>query len=299
MARKANHKFLTTISAVVLLLGAAWLLAGSRLNSATPENYQSSDTFSSTYQSSQSSDDEVAPNNIEKTKKVDIIPTEEYAVEYVVDGDTFKITYDGQLTSVRIIGINTPETIDPRKSVECFGQEASDYLKARLSGQTVKLASDPTQTDRDKYGRLLRYVYLNGQDIGLEMIQKGYGFEYTYDIPYQNQINYKQAQEEATANQVGLWASDTCVKPQTTAPTPTPAAQNHVTDNNSSNAPNNSSIDTANCQIKGNINSSGEHIYHLPGQRFYNRTQIDTNTGERWFCSENEALRAGWRKSKV
>lgn len=295
MARKTNHKFLAVISAVVLLLGAAWLLAGNRPNSATPENYQSLDAFSSTHQSGQGSDGEVAQNNIEKTKEVDIIPTEEYVVEYVVDGDTFKITYEGQLTSVRIIGINTPETIDPRKSVECFGQEASNYLKARLSGQTVKLAADPTQTDRDKYGRLLRYVYLSDQDIGLEMIQKGYGFEYTYDIPYQNQINYKQAQEEATANQVGLWASDTCVKPQTTAPTPAPAAQNHVTDDNSSNVSNN----TANCQIKGNINSSGEHIYHLPGQRFYHRTQIDTSTGERWFCSENEAIKAGWRKSKV
>ena len=53
------------------------------------------------------------------------------------------------------------------------------------------------------------------------------------------------------------------------------------------------------CTIKGNISSSGERIYHPPGCRYYNATVIDTNRGERWFCTEAEALAAGWRRTKV
>ena len=53
------------------------------------------------------------------------------------------------------------------------------------------------------------------------------------------------------------------------------------------------------CVIKGNVNSAGERIYHLPGQRYYNATQIDESKGERWFCSEQEAIDAGWRRAKV
>ena len=53
------------------------------------------------------------------------------------------------------------------------------------------------------------------------------------------------------------------------------------------------------CVIKGNINSSGERIYHVPGQRYYDKTQIDASKGERWFCTELEAVGAGWRKSRV
>ena len=54
------------------------------------------------------------------------------------------------------------------------------------------------------------------------------------------------------------------------------------------------------CVIKGNIGfESGEKIYHVPGQEYYNKTEIDTSEGERWFCTEKEAIDAGWRKSKL
>ena len=56
---------------------------------------------------------------------------------------------------------------------------------------------------------------------------------------------------------------------------------------------------TAGCLIKGNISSSGERIYHAPGQRYYDKTQINESKGERWFCTEQEVVRAGWRKAKV
>lgn len=213
-----------------------------------------------------------------------------YQVVSVVDGDTIKVNYQGKITSVRLIGVNTPETVDPRKSVECFGQEASNYLKSKLNGQTVTLIADPTQSDRDKYDRLLRYVYLDGKDVGLDIISNGYGYEYTYNLPYEKQGSYLAAQTSAENAGKGLWASGVCdaanvnVDSQShqTSPAPVPSVNNG-----------------ANCQIKGNINSKGEKIYHLPGQRFYNKTQIDTSKGERWFCSEQEAVNAGWRAAKV
>ncbi len=209
---------------------------------------------------------------------------EVYQVISVVDGDTIKVNYQGKLTSVRLIGVNTPETVDPRKSVECFGLEASNFLKNKLANQTVTLVADPSQTNRDKYDRLLRYVYLDGVDINLEIIQNGYGYEYTYNVPYVKQSEYKQAQVAASAAGRGLWAANTC------------AATSAVSDSNQSHSPANS---PNTCQIKGNINSEGEKIYHLPGQRYYEQTKIDTSKGERWFCSEQEALYAGWRAAKV
>ena len=82
-----------------------------------------------------------------------------FSVVKIVDGDTIDVSIDGQTERIRFIGLNTPETVDPRKPVECFGQEASKKVNEVLSGREVLLKVDSTQGDRDKYGRLLRYVY--------------------------------------------------------------------------------------------------------------------------------------------
>jgi micrococcal nuclease len=136
---------------------------------------------------------------------------EAYPVEKVVDGDTVKVSINGVVETIRVIGINTPETVDPRKPVECFGREASEYAKKLLMGHTVTLEADPSQGDRDKYGRLLRYVFLqDGSDYGGQMIAGGYAYEYTYDEPYRYQQQYRAAQAQATADAVGLWAQTAC-----------------------------------------------------------------------------------------
>lgn len=137
-------------------------------------------------------------------------PSSLYTVLSVTDGDTIRVDYDGTSTPVRLIGVNTPETVDPRKSVECFGVEASNYLKSLLSGRQVTLEADPTQTDRDKYNRLLRYVYLDGEDINLKIITEGYGYEYTYSVPYQKQSIYKDAEHQASLDKRGLWSPSAC-----------------------------------------------------------------------------------------
>lgn len=139
------------------------------------------------------------------------INTPLYPVVKVVDGDTIAVKINGKKTTVRLIGINTPETVDPRKPVQCFGKEASNHAKEILTGKEVKLVADPTQDDKDKYGRLLRYVFLaDGTNFNLQQIAEGYAFEYTYDIPYQYQPEFKQAQQQARENNKGLWAKDTC-----------------------------------------------------------------------------------------
>lgn len=133
-----------------------------------------------------------------------------YDVVSITDGDTIKVNYGGTVTPVRLIGVNTPETKDPRKPVECFGQEASDYLAKLLTGKKVAVETDPSQADRDKYNRLLRYVYLDGEDVGYQIIKNGYGYEYTYNYPHKYQQEYIAAQKYAEDNNIGLWAPDTC-----------------------------------------------------------------------------------------
>ena len=134
-----------------------------------------------------------------------------YPVVKVVDGDTITVLLGSKKETLRLIGINTPETVDPRRPVECFGKEASDYAKGRLMNTSVMLTNDPTQADRDRYGRLLRYVYLpDGSFINQEMIEKGYAYEYTYSTPYLYQTAFKQAQTQAQQLKKGLWGETSC-----------------------------------------------------------------------------------------
>lgn len=125
----------------------------------------------------------------------------------VIDGDTIEVLLDGKKAKVRIIGINTPETVDPRRPVGCFGKEASKFAKQILTGQVIILESDPTQSNVDRYGRLLRYVFVNGLDFGKKMISDGYAYEYTYDLPYKYQSEYKNAERQARERGLGLWVS--------------------------------------------------------------------------------------------
>lgn len=136
----------------------------------------------------------------------------EYKVTRVVDGDTIAVEdRSGKEFKVRLIGMDTPETVDPRKSVECFGEEASRQLTQMVANQFVRMEDDPTQDNVDRYGRLLRYVYLlDGTFINKEMIVHGYAYEYTYQQPYQYQQEFKQAQSNAQKELLGLWSEDTC-----------------------------------------------------------------------------------------
>jgi len=135
--------------------------------------------------------------------------TEIATITQVVDGDTVHVSINGHDEKVRLIGIDTPETVDPRKEVECFGQEAKDFL-SQYEGTTVKLEADESQGDRDKYGRLLRYIWVDDINLNLLMIEKGFAYEYTYDDPYLYQVQFQMAETAAKATGVGLWNKDIC-----------------------------------------------------------------------------------------
>jgi micrococcal nuclease len=124
-------------------------------------------------------------------------------VAKVVDGDTIEL--DGG-AKVRYIGVNTPETVHPSKPVECFGKEASDYNKQLLEGGLVQLVKDITNTD--KYGRLLRYVYLpDGTFVNLKLVANGYAQVDTYPPDVAHAQEFLLAQQHARESGLGLWAS--------------------------------------------------------------------------------------------
>lgn len=134
-----------------------------------------------------------------------------YQVVSVTDGDTIKVEIGGKTETIRIIGLDTPETKDPRKPVQCFGEEAAKQMKKYVQNKKVQLESDPTQGDRDKYGRLLRYVWLDdGTNIALAMIKNGYAHEYTYRIPHKYKQEFEGAEALARESGYGLWAQNTC-----------------------------------------------------------------------------------------
>jgi len=135
-----------------------------------------------------------------------------YKVVNVVDGDTLDVDLNGKTERLRLIGIDTPETVDPRKEVQCFGTEASNKAKVVLGGKIVSLEADNTQGERDKYQRLLRYVYLeDGTSFNKLMIAEGYAHEYTYQSnPYKYQAAFKEAEKQARENKKGLWNPDAC-----------------------------------------------------------------------------------------
>jgi len=128
-------------------------------------------------------------------------------LERVVDGDTIVISEDGASPRVRIIGIDTPELGRGAAADECYAQEATVALTAALGAGPLELVSDPSQGDTDKYGRLLRHVYVNGQSVAAKMLAEGMGHEYTYSAPYAGQAEHLAAQSAAQANGVGLWSA--------------------------------------------------------------------------------------------
>lgn len=182
----------------------------------------------------------------------------------VIDGDTVNVEVNGKTDSVRMIGIDSPESVDPRKPVQCFAIEASNRLKGLLTGKTILLESDPTQGDKDKYNRLLRYIFLDDKtNINKLMISDGFAHEYTYNLPYKYQQEFKQAETEAREAKRGLWADGACASPtptptKTTINTPLPTAVQIQTQP----APaNNSGGYTCNCSKTCTQISSCEEAY--------------------------------------
>jgi endonuclease YncB( thermonuclease family) len=245
------------------------------------------------------------PNGLQKRLNAERFPWENdpvaappvsadmYPVRQVVDGDTLKVELAGGVETIRIIGLDTPEVVDPGSPVQCYGPEASARARELLEGQSVRLVADPSQGERDKYGRLLRYVELaDGVDFGLTMIRDGYAHEYTYATAYERQAAYRAAEASARDVQRGFWAPATCGgdtrqgAPSAATPTVPPSAVGTGV------AP----ISKDDCPqthpIKGNQGSRSniDWIYHVPGSRSYAATDP-----EECFATAADAQAAGYR----
>jgi len=123
-------------------------------------------------------------------------------VDRVIDGDTVSVVGVG---AVRLIGVDTPETVHPRQPVQEFGREARAFLQGLIGGKAVRLEYD--QTRRDRYGRTLAYLYLaDGTFVNAEIVKQGYGHAYT-EFPFRYLEQFRQFEREARAAGRGLWSS--------------------------------------------------------------------------------------------
>ena len=192
----------------------------------------------------------------------------------VIDGDTIKINY----TRIRIHGIDAPERrqtciVPKNKTIRC-GVIAGDAMRDLITGATVTCKP----TDIDRYGRTVAICYADGSDIGKNMVHTGWAVAYR-----RYSKKYVTVEDKARTAGRGMWRGS-FVKPWEwrrgvrliSAKPPPPKSG---------------------CLIKGNISKSGK-IYHVPGSRWYDVTVIDETKGEKWFCSAEEAVLAGWRASR-
>ena len=130
-----------------------------------------------------------------------------YAIDHFVDGDTIAVAMNGKTEIVRMIGIDTPETHKPHTPVQCYGPAAAAYTKHLIDSQKVRLESDPQSTNRDRYNRLLRYVYTaDGTFVQKELLQNGYAFAYT-QFPFTKSAEFSDLQNSAKQTNKGLWGN--------------------------------------------------------------------------------------------
>lgn len=205
-----------------------------------------------------------------------------YNVTKIVDGDTIDVETIGR---IRLIGLDTPETVDPRTMVQCFGQEATNKANELLAGKKVSLESDTVSGDKDTYGRSLRYVFLeDGTNFDKFMISEGYAHEYTYNnIPYKYQADFKAAEKQAREGSKGLWSANSCngdtAKAAVSAVPVAPQATNNTNTQSVTNAQTPAVISTpiaTQDTSSGIVKKSSTGICHAPGTTYYEKTKSFT-----------------------
>jgi micrococcal nuclease len=131
--------------------------------------------------------------------------SEGWRITRVVDGDTVDVTRAGRTLTIRLIGIDTPETVHPTEPVECFGPEATEFATRRLLGEPATLEFDPSQGRLDYYGRTLAYVWTGDSLFNRDAVRRGYALEYTYDTTYRWQREFQRAEASARSDRLGVW----------------------------------------------------------------------------------------------
>ena len=190
----------------------------------------------------------------------------------VVDGDT--IVIGG--ASIRLHGIDAPESAQNCNGFDgatwACGEAATRALAHMIGGREVSCAFKT----RDKYKRLVSVCSVDGQDLNAEMVRRGYAWAF---VKYSK--DYVALETEAKAKKRGIWQADNM---------PAWEYRTGAWQVATSDAP-------KGCPIKGNISAKGEKIYHTPWSPWYGKVKMDADKGKRWFCSEDEAIKAGWRSA--
>lgn len=205
MSRKKWLKFLTTFA--LGLVAFAWM----RTNPMSQRGERNVETKSEVQIA------EPATSGDEGSSRNDMVvaatSTNALAIR-AVDGDTIEVRIDGSLdkVKVRLLGVDTPESVDPRKPVQCFGKEASKHTASLVDGKRVRLDSDPKADEVDKYGRLLRNVILaDGTDLNAELVADGYAHAYlSFPLDSRRKAELTRLQNEAQAALRGFWSLETC-----------------------------------------------------------------------------------------
>ena len=214
-------------------------------------------------------------------------------VPRIVDGDTLAI---GSMR-VRLEGIDAPETdqicLNGTGKPWTCGIEARDRLNAHVAGREISCSASGV----DAYKRILGTCRLGGEDLNGWMVQEGWALAY---VKYSSA--YRRAEEDARARQGGLWQG-AFIAPwdwrHRNEKTEILGAYSVPLNSQRLLIPRSAVVDapSAACTIKGNVSRDGERIYHVPGQHFYDRIQMDHGGGRRWFCTPQEAEAAGWRRA--
>jgi len=202
----------------------------------------------------------------------------------IVDGDTLTLLVDQTPHKIRLAAIDCPEAGQP------WGSRARQALADKVFRKQVVVEV----IDKDRYGRLVGTVRLDGRDINREMVSEGHAWAYRQ---YLHDNSLLELEAEAKSAGIGLWSLAEAVPPWQWRRGGAAASESGTLPASAGLAE--PSEDGARCVIKGNISADGKKIYHLPGQRYYSRTKISENKGERWFCSEEQAKEAGWRRARV
>jgi len=207
----------------------------------------------------------------------------------IVDGDTIKVRIGDRTETVRYIGMNAPELHHPTKGEEPGGREAAEANRKLVEGQTVRLELDVQE--RDRYGRLLAYVYFGDMMLNAELVAQGYAQVMTIPPNVRHQELFLKLQREARLLQIGLWRG-TAPPPPRPGPSATTPAQ--VGDTRPGVPPQDAWTCPVTHPIKGNFTTySGERcIYHMQGGQFFGKTK-----SERCYATEADAVKDGCRRS--
>ncbi|MEX2007341.1 MAG: thermonuclease family protein [Candidatus Levyibacteriota bacterium] len=191
----------------------------------------------------------------------------------VIDGDTIEVDLgEGNIKRVRYIGIDTPESVDPRQPIQCFGKEATAKNEELVANGVVGLEKDVSDTDR--YGRLLRYVYMGDLFLNQALVTEGYAKASSYppDVKYQDKL--RQSEQQARASNKGLWRSCNVAAPKltsapTVAPKPTTTSQS-VSNSTNTNTSSEASGGACKYSCTGPDRDCSDFSSHSEAQSFFN-----------------------------